>query len=46
MPKAILSVYDKTGLVEFAHNLADLNWLIASVAPPVSCEIMILKSPR
>ena len=31
MPKAILSVYDKTGLVEFAQNLAGLNWeLIAS----------------
>ena len=31
MPKAILSVYDKTGLVDFARGLADLNWtLLAS----------------
>jgi phosphoribosylaminoimidazolecarboxamide formyltransferase/IMP cyclohydrolase len=31
MPKAILSVYDKTGLVEFAGGLAALGWtLIAS----------------
>jgi phosphoribosylaminoimidazolecarboxamide formyltransferase/IMP cyclohydrolase len=31
MPKAILSVYDKTGLVEFAASLASLNWtLLAS----------------
>lgn len=31
MPKAVLSVYDKTGLVEFARGLRDLGWtLIAS----------------
>lgn len=31
MPQAILSVYDKTGLVEFARGLRDLGWtLIAS----------------
>ncbi len=31
MPRAILSVYDKTGLVEFAAGLAGLGWdLIAS----------------
>jgi phosphoribosylaminoimidazolecarboxamide formyltransferase/IMP cyclohydrolase len=31
MPHAILSVHDKTGLVEFAHGLHDLGWtLIAS----------------
>jgi len=31
MPKAILSVYDKTGLVDFASGLADLGWtLLAS----------------
>lgn len=31
MPKAILSVYDKTGLVEFASGLAELGWtLLAS----------------
>ena len=31
MPKAILSVYDKTGLVDFARGLADLGWtLLAS----------------
>lgn len=31
MPKAILSVYDKTGLAEFAAGLAELGWeLIAS----------------
>jgi phosphoribosylaminoimidazolecarboxamide formyltransferase/IMP cyclohydrolase len=31
MPSAILSVYDKTGLVQFAAGLADLGWtLIAS----------------
>lgn len=31
MPQAILSVYDKTGLVEFAHGLAALGWtLLAS----------------
>lgn len=31
MPKALLSVHDKTGLVEFARGLADLGWeLIAS----------------
>src|SRR5512140_425891 len=31
MPKAILSVHDKTGLVRFARGLADLGWtLLAS----------------
>lgn len=31
MPQAILSVYDKTGLVEFARNLVSLGWtLLAS----------------
>lgn len=31
MPKAILSVHDKTGLADFARGLADLGWeLIAS----------------
>ena len=31
MPTAILSVYDKTGLMEFARGLADLGWtLLAS----------------
>jgi phosphoribosylaminoimidazolecarboxamide formyltransferase/IMP cyclohydrolase len=31
MPKAILSVYDKSGLVEFAGSLAEMGWsLIAS----------------
>jgi phosphoribosylaminoimidazolecarboxamide formyltransferase/IMP cyclohydrolase len=31
MPKALLSVYDKTGLVEFARGLAELEWeLLAS----------------
>ncbi len=31
MPKAILSVYDKTGLVDFARGLRDLGWtLLAS----------------
>src|SRR5574339_47868 len=31
MPTAILSVHDKTGIVEFAKSLADLNWtLLAS----------------
>jgi phosphoribosylaminoimidazolecarboxamide formyltransferase/IMP cyclohydrolase len=31
MPKAILSVHDKTGLLEFAQGLAELGWtLIAS----------------
>jgi len=31
MPKAILSVYDKTGLVDFARGLIDLGWtLLAS----------------
>ena len=31
MPKALLSVFDKTGLVEFAGGLASLGWeLIAS----------------
>ena len=31
MPQAILSVYDKTGLVEFARGLAALGWkLLAS----------------
>jgi phosphoribosylaminoimidazolecarboxamide formyltransferase/IMP cyclohydrolase len=31
MPKAILSVHDKTGVVEFAKGLADLGWtLLAS----------------
>ncbi|MFH1524131.1 MAG: hypothetical protein ABIF04_04125 [Chloroflexota bacterium] len=31
MPKAILSVYDKTGLVDFAKGLTDLGWtLLAS----------------
>lgn len=28
MPKAILSVYDKTGLVDFAHGLSDLGWML------------------
>ncbi len=31
MPKAILSVHDKTGLLDFARGLADLGWeLLAS----------------
>ena len=31
MPKAILSVYDKTGLLDFANGLIDLGWtLLAS----------------
>jgi phosphoribosylaminoimidazolecarboxamide formyltransferase/IMP cyclohydrolase len=31
MPRAILSVYDKRGLVEFANGLSELGWsLIAS----------------
>src|SRR5918995_6675318 len=31
MPTAILSVYNKTGLIEFAKDLADLGWrLLAS----------------
>jgi phosphoribosylaminoimidazolecarboxamide formyltransferase/IMP cyclohydrolase len=31
MPKAILSVHDKTGIVDFAHGLVDLGWeLLAS----------------
>lgn len=31
MPRALLSVYDKTGLIEFATALADLGWdLVAS----------------
>jgi phosphoribosylaminoimidazolecarboxamide formyltransferase / IMP cyclohydrolase len=31
MPKALLSVYDKRGLVDFAHGLVELGWeLIAS----------------
>lgn len=31
MPKALLSVYDKTGLVDFAHGLVNLGWeLLAS----------------
>jgi phosphoribosylaminoimidazolecarboxamide formyltransferase/IMP cyclohydrolase len=31
MPRALMSVYDKTGLVEFARTLVDLGWeLIAS----------------
>jgi phosphoribosylaminoimidazolecarboxamide formyltransferase/IMP cyclohydrolase len=31
MPRAILSVHDKTGLVEFAHGLSALGWdLVAS----------------
>ena len=31
MPRALLSVYDKTGLVEFATTLIDLGWdLVAS----------------
>ena len=28
MPKAILSVYDKTGLVDLAHGLLDLGWML------------------
>ena len=31
MPRAILSVHDKTGLVDFARSLHELGWtLIAS----------------
>ncbi len=31
MPKALISVYDKSGLVEFAHGLVELGWeLLAS----------------
>ena len=31
MPKALLSVYDKSGLVEFANGLVELGWeLLAS----------------
>jgi phosphoribosylaminoimidazolecarboxamide formyltransferase/IMP cyclohydrolase len=28
MPKAILSVHDKTGLVEFARGLTDAGWMM------------------
>lgn len=28
MPKAILSVYDKTGLIDFAKGLVDLGWIL------------------
>jgi phosphoribosylaminoimidazolecarboxamide formyltransferase / IMP cyclohydrolase len=28
MPTAILSVYDKTGLIEFARGLAELGWML------------------
>jgi phosphoribosylaminoimidazolecarboxamide formyltransferase/IMP cyclohydrolase len=30
MPRALLSVYDKTGLVEFARELVDLGWAVIS----------------
>ncbi len=31
MPKALLSVYDKTGLIQFARELVNLSWeLLAS----------------
>ncbi|MBL8091753.1 MAG: hypothetical protein JNJ43_15560, partial [Anaerolineales bacterium] len=28
MPIAILSVHDKTGIIEFAKSLADLGWTL------------------
>ena len=28
--RALLSVYDKTGIVDFARNLVDLGWEIVS----------------
>lgn len=32
MPKALMSVYDKTGLVEFARGLIGIGWeLLASL---------------
>jgi phosphoribosylaminoimidazolecarboxamide formyltransferase/IMP cyclohydrolase len=30
MPRALLSVSDKTGLVEFAHALARMGWELVS----------------
>lgn len=30
MPRVLISVYDKTGLVPFAHGLADLGWDIVA----------------
>jgi phosphoribosylaminoimidazolecarboxamide formyltransferase/IMP cyclohydrolase len=40
MPRAILSVYDKTGLEEFAHGLAELGWdLVASGGTARALEI-------
>jgi len=29
-PRALLSVYDKTGIVDFAQNLVDFGWEIIS----------------
>jgi len=38
MPKAILSVHDKTGLVDFAKGLAGLGWtLLASGGTAIGC---------
>ncbi|MFM7898396.1 MAG: bifunctional phosphoribosylaminoimidazolecarboxamide formyltransferase/IMP cyclohydrolase PurH, partial [Actinomycetota bacterium] len=30
MPRALLSVYDKTGIVGFAHELRELGWELLS----------------
>ncbi len=40
MPRALISVYDKTGLVDFARGLADLGWdLVASGGTARALEI-------
>lgn len=40
MPRAILSVYDKTGLVDFARGLAELGWdLVASGGTARALEV-------
>jgi AICAR transformylase/IMP cyclohydrolase PurH len=44
MPRAILSVYDKTGLVELAHGLAELGWdLVASGGTARALEVAGVK---
>ena len=36
MPRALLSVYDKTGIVEFAQQLHELGWELISSGGPAT----------
>ncbi len=38
MPTAILSVHDKTGIVEFAQGLAALRWTLLASGVTLVCD--------